>query len=1147
MKLEQILTLARRKIQLERLLTGAAVLAIGGLVVSILVAAVLSRQNFSEAAIFWCRIGAALGFAGALWWGVVRPLLTTPSRSRIALFLEERYPELHQRLSAAVEMGQAGGGIHPDIRRLVLRDAAAYADRLRYPRFFWPRRSRVSALLTVLAVGAAMTLLWLGPHEYRYSWGTLLGAGWDEQGAGLYRIEVLPGNATVAERADLEVRATLLGFESDAVNLFARYRNHPSWESVRMQVDAGDQYLFRFYDIREPLDYYVEADGIRSPEYRIEVADVPRVKQVRFILRFPAYTGLSETVLEDQTLIRALKGTEVEVQIEADPHAVSGDLQFEISGELPLSRIEDGRFSVTFRIDSDDYFRIRLTNPEGVVTPAADEFTVEALDDQKPLLSFLTPGRDKPVTNLEEVFLELKAEDDFGIRELRFRYAVNGGAEQSVALGVPRPGRQFTASHTLYLEELDLQPGDFVSYYGWAADAAGTSATDMYFLEVEPFDKEYRQSQMNMAGGAGQQRGLDLARQQKQVVVATFSLIQERERYTREERSENSQTLALIQQRLQGQAAAIADRVERRGAAMSDPRFRRMLEYMRQAIEHMKPAEAALNLVRPEEALPEEQKALQQLLRAEALFNEVQVSMSNSPDGGASPEDLADLVDLELDRTKNQYETLQQRREMQQDQALDEALEKLKELAKRQEQQAERLRRQAQAGSGGGQATQQELIEEMERLARELARLSRQRQDPQMSRVGRELERAARDLRNASASNRSTAESLQAAQQAAERLKQAQDALSHQRESEVHRQVQELKEEAAGLVQRQEQLVEDLGEVKPPADREEPGEAFFEQLRDLYWRKQGLQQDLQGLETRLHQAARRMASEEPATAEKLKQAGVGIRDQRIPERMQESSEMLAAGLVQMAERREEAVAGDLRELQSQIDDAEQALGAGGGARPEDRLRQALAEAGNLTEKLESLKARAEEQQTGQDPAAPSGRPGEGEEGESGTGSSETGRAAGSRDEDSRERASAGGGPGGESRDLPETTTRSAGAGSGGGIDPQSAGREWRERLREADELRRQLEGVDPGLAAEVGRLMRRMRELDLEKILADPAEVTRLKSQIIDGFHQLELQISRLLREGRNDYLRPVSEDEVPPEFRERVDEYYRRLAARRR
>jgi len=51
---------------------------------------------------------------------------------------------------------------------------------------------------------------------------------------------------------------------------------------------------------------------------------------------------------------------------------------------------------------------------------------------------------------------------------------------------------------------------------------------------------------------------------------------------------------------------------------------------------------------------------------------------------------------------------------------------------------------------------------------------------------------------------------------------------------------------------------------------------------------------------------------------------------------------------------------------------------------------------------------------------------------------------------------------------------------------------------------------------------------------------------VIDGFRQLELEINRNLDEEVENLLRLVDGDEVPPEFRQRVEEYYRSLANRR-
>src|SRR4030095_15876675 len=91
---------------------------------------------------------------------------------------------------------------------------------------------------------------------------------------------------------------------------------------------------------------------------------------------------------------------------------------------------------------------------------------------------------------------------------------------------------------------------------------------------------------------------------------------------------------------------------------------------------------------------------LQALERAEAVYRDVNVSMGGGGGGGggaqqSNAEDLADLFELETDKLRNQYEQVQRGEQQQAQQQLDETLEKLKQLAARQQQENERARQRA--------------------------------------------------------------------------------------------------------------------------------------------------------------------------------------------------------------------------------------------------------------------------------------------------------------------------------------------------------------------------------------------------------------------------------------------------------------------
>ncbi len=118
------------------------------------------------------------------------------------------------------------------------------------------------------------------------------------------------------------------------------------------------------------------------------------------------------------------------------------------------------------------------------------------------------------------------------------------------------------------------------------------------------------------------------------------------------------------------------------------------------ASEAMAPAAQQLQQQKWKDAIPNEQKALQFLLRAEATFRQIQVAFGaqgggGGGGGGGAARDLAALFDLELDTQKNQYETPQQAATSaeQKAQEIDDALEE--------------ARRTGQAPGGSGPAAAQ--------------------------------------------------------------------------------------------------------------------------------------------------------------------------------------------------------------------------------------------------------------------------------------------------------------------------------------------------------------------------------------------------------------------------------------------------------
>jgi hypothetical protein len=156
-----------------------------------------------------------------------------------------------------------------------------------------------SVLITSLAVGVVSfgLLVWLiraGPGYLGYGAAAL----WTGPPAGpFYSLHVNPGNATVRRHADQLVTAEIPGLPGRALRIHVRYQSGAKWEQTTMQQrPATPGFQFLFAGIPEDVEYYIESGPIQTPHFRLRVADIPTVKQIRFTYHHPDWMHLGDTV-----------------------------------------------------------------------------------------------------------------------------------------------------------------------------------------------------------------------------------------------------------------------------------------------------------------------------------------------------------------------------------------------------------------------------------------------------------------------------------------------------------------------------------------------------------------------------------------------------------------------------------------------------------------------------------------------------------------------------------------------------------------------------------------------------------------------------------------------------------------------------------
>ena len=658
----------------------------------------------------------AIGQALLIWW----PLRKTPSPRQVARFIEEQVPEFEDRLASAVELGSRT--VRSAVQSMVITDASNQVQTVQLDRVVSSTQIRRAIGLSVAGGIVLVTALSLA----------LTPALRAVDAASLYafpetvRISVSPGDARVMAGGSLEVRAQVEGVTvtSRLIHPVLQVESGDEWQDIEMRADDGS-FQFEFTSVSESFRYRVSAASARSDEYNVTALTVPHIDRIDVEYAYPLFTRLERRIEIDSGDVYAPVGTAVTLTVYADKPIEDGAMVLSDGSLIPLALRDDTTLTGSFEVSADDAYRVTLSDNQGLSNLSEDQYFIRAIADLPPIVRILRPDGDRSVTPLEEVTIEARADDDYGLERFEIVYAVRGDEDQAV----PLPGSTDLTTrigiHTLYIEDLGVAPGDFVTYYARALDVNRAKAftearSDIYFLDVTPFEQEFVEAQSQSQGGDGGTGLADLTAAQRAIVVATWKL----DRQVEDLSVENEvRTVARAQGELKVRTEQALEEFgpgRRQGeVASSGTRDGAPLDL---AVRSMGFAKTALENIETDEAIPHEMAALNHLLRAQAEIRQREVSRRQAAVGGGSGrpgQDLSALFDQELRRQQQtNYETRSS--SGQPDNSESEALDEVRELAGRQ---SDLNRRKQALERQGPEVDSREFQERLERLTREQTEL----------------------------------------------------------------------------------------------------------------------------------------------------------------------------------------------------------------------------------------------------------------------------------------------------------------------------------------------------------------------------------------------------------------------------------------
>jgi len=416
---------------------------------------------------------------------------------RVAVRLEKAYPELHNQLINAIQLGrEPNSEAMARVIQLLVAQAAEQGRRLPLDRAVSWRPLKRWAIAWAVAFAAFALYLFVFPSYFRNAASRFLRPTSSVLPVTRINLAIAPGDLLLARGSSVIIKATPTGPLPQKATV--SFRQPRQTTSLDMVFD-GATFVHSINEIQETMKYQVRAEDFRSQWFTLRVADKPEI--TRFVIKYhyPEYTRLPEQVVRStQGHLRAVAGTRVEVEAwtnlpVADARVVD-DHEQAIKSQLesPVRPPEGGREISCVRFDvpvaRDGGYRLVVRDKQKFSNDPAPVYTVKAVPDLRPNILIQSPKEATEVPQGRDVPVLYVASDDFGLVSLRANVARQDGSNRRTV-----EDRAFTTP-TLRVEDgfrlslKDYKIGDDLILTMTARDsnpvAAGVSISDPVRIRI---------------------------------------------------------------------------------------------------------------------------------------------------------------------------------------------------------------------------------------------------------------------------------------------------------------------------------------------------------------------------------------------------------------------------------------------------------------------------------------------------------------------------------------------------------------------------------------------------------------------------------------------------------------------------------------
>lgn len=588
-----------------------------------------------------------------------------------------------------------------------------------------------------------------------------------------FELDILNAELSVTERDNYTLRV-----QASGASVPQKVYIELNGNRFKLTNEGKTNFIYAFRNVDASMSFRLYANGFYFGPYELEVLARPTLVNFNVALDYPDYTGREDEQLSNAGDLTLPAGTKISWQFNTRN---ASELKLRMADStLLLQPVGEDRFAAQFRaLKSADY--VIAPSNEMIGTTDSMLYRMQVVPDRHPVIAI---EEERDSTALQHVFFTGDVQDDYGFRRLTFNFAFvksdnpdrELNAYERITLDVPK-GTADRFFHHWSLDALGLEAGEEISYYFevWDNDAVNGSKSTRTLNRVfaAPTLDEVREER--------DQENEDIKDKLEQSLEETRELQEELD--------------ALRREMLQKDEVGWQEKQKLEKILEKQKQIQEQIQEAQQ--QNQQKTEKQQRFEQQNESLQEKQEKLQNLMNEvmneelQKLYDEIQ-KMMEELDKEQLQEQVEEMNMSAEDMEKELDRALEQFKQLEWEQKMEETIDELKQLSEEQKKLAEETENK-EKDAEELKEEQDELNEKFEELKEEMEKLEEMNQDlenpNQMPETEEQQESIEQEMQNSSQElekqkNKKASESQQNAGEQMEQMAQQMEQSMQQQQGE---------------------------------------------------------------------------------------------------------------------------------------------------------------------------------------------------------------------------------------------------------------------------------------------------------------------------------------------------------------------------